>query len=90
MADEKVFTEAEKKIFSELKVADNETGLKNLIQGQRRVNGLLCQALLATIEALENKVTGADPSGRGHSVTEAIEHAKNLTNKVAGPPPGCE
>jgi hypothetical protein len=90
MADERVFTEEEKKIFSELKVADDETGLKNLIQGQRRVNGLLCQALFATIEALENQVTGADPSGRGRSVTEAIEHAKKVTTDVAGPPPGCE
>ena len=79
----KQFNEEETKMFTQLEVDPNDTGLKNLIRAQRGLNGSLCQALWATLAALETQVTGEDP-------TKAIADARRLTLKVAGEPPGCE
>ena len=76
------FNEEETKMFTQLGVDPNDTGLKNLIRAQRGLNGSLCQALWATLDALETQVTGKDP-------TEAIAIARKLTKNVAGEPPGC-
>lgn len=84
------FTPEEKKVFGDFKVADDDTGLKNLISAQRKLNGSLCQAIWATLDALENQVTGKDPSIKGRSAAEAIKRARELTRKVAEEPPGCQ
>jgi hypothetical protein len=83
------FNAEETQMFAQLEVEPTDTGLKNLIQAQRGVNGSLCQALWAILDALETQVTGEDPSGKGRSVAEAIVDARTLTRKVAGEPPGC-
>lgn len=83
------FNEEETQMFTQLEVDPTDTGLKNLIHAQRGLNGSLCQALWATLDALETQVTG-DPSGNGRSVTEAIADARKLTLKVAEEPPGCD
>ncbi len=90
MANQKAFTPGEKKVFGDFKVADGDTGLKNLISAQRKLNGALCQAIWATLDALENQVTGKDPSIKGRSAAKAIEDARALTRKVAEEPPGCD
>jgi len=77
------FNEEETQMFTQLEVDPTDTGLKNLIRAQRRINGSLCQALWATLDALETQVTGKDP-------TKPIADARTLTLKVAGEPPGCE
>jgi hypothetical protein len=84
------FNEEETKMFTRLKVDPTDTGLKNLIHVQRGLNGSLCQALWATLDALETQVTGKDPSGKRRSVTKAIADARKLTSKVAEEPPGCD
>ena len=83
------FNEEETQMFTQLEVDPSDTGLKNLIHAQRGLNGSLCQALWATLDALETQATGKDPSGKGRSATKAIADAKALTNKVAEEPPGC-
>lgn len=84
------FNEEETLMFTQLKVDPADTGLKNLIHVQRGLNGSLCQALWATLDALETQVTGKDPSGKDRSATEAIAHARTLTKNVAEEPPGCK
>jgi len=84
------FNEEETKMFTQLEVDSTDTGLKNLIHVQRGLNGSLCRALWATLDALETQVTGKDPSGNARSVTEAITDARKLTLKVAEEPPGCD
>lgn len=84
------FNEEETQMFTQLKVDPNDTGLKNLIHAQRGLNGSLCRALWATLDALETQVTGNDPSGKGRSAAEAITDARKLTKKVAEEPPGCD
>jgi hypothetical protein len=86
MADQ--FTAEETQMFTTLGI-DPTTGLKNLICAQRKLNGSLCRALWATLDALETQATGKDPSGKGRSVAKAIADAKALTSKVAEEPPGC-
>ena len=83
------FTPEEQEMFVRFKVADDDTGLKNLISAQRKLNGALCQALWAIVDALENQVEGRDPSGKGRSVAQALTHARELTGRVAEEPPGC-
>ncbi len=90
MANQKDFTADEKKVFGDFKVADDDTGLKNLISAQRKLNGALCQAIWATLDALENQVMGKDPFIQGRSTAEAIKDARKLTHKVAEEPPGCD
>lgn len=84
------FNEEETQMFKQLEVDPTDTGLKNLIHVQRGLNGSLCQALWATLDALETQVTGKDPSGKGRSATAALADARTLTLKVAEEPPGCD
>lgn len=84
------FNEEEIQMFTQLEVDPNNSGLKNLIHAQRGLNGSLCQALWATLDALETQITGEDPSGQGRSATKAIADARVLTLKVAEEPPGCD
>ena len=81
MADQ--FTAEESQMFTQLEVDPTDTGLKNLIHAQRGLNGSLCQALWATLEALETL-------SKGNDATQAIADAKALTMKVAEEPPGCQ
>ena len=83
------FNEEEIQMFNQLEVDPNDSGLKNLIRAQRGLNGGLCQALWATLDALETQSTGEDPSGQGRSAAQAIADARVLTLKVAEEPPGC-
>ena len=86
-----IFTPEEEQIFNDFGLTDADLGVKKFISAQRRVNGGLCLALWATLDALENQVTGKDPSIAGNrSVSQALKHAKDLTLDVANRPPGCE
>ena len=90
MANETDFTAEEKGMFEFLKVAADDTGLKNLIRAQRKLNGALCKADWAILDALEHQVTGRDPSGKGRSLNEVLTLARTLSGRVAMEPPGCD
>ncbi|MCU1265507.1 MAG: hypothetical protein JWM21_1825 [Acidobacteria bacterium] len=81
MADQ--FTAEETQMFTHLEIDPTDIGLKNLISVQRKLNGSLCKALWATLDALEIQASGK-------SATKAIADAKALTLKVAEEPPGCD
>jgi hypothetical protein len=83
------FSSEDIETFKDLEVESTDVGLKNLISEQRKLNGALCQAIWAVLDALENNATGKDPSGKGRSFAEALKHARGLAEKVAEIPPGC-
>ena len=89
MPSKKRFTPEEKKVFMKLNITDEDHGLKNLIRGQREINGKLYQAISATLTALEHHVEGTDLFKKGRSIKESIKLARNLIERVPGPPPGC-
>ena len=72
----------EEAVFAAFGIGEGEVSLRELIRGQRKINGRLYKAIDLILESLK-KQSGKAPD-------PALVEAQNENDGVPGPPPGCE
>jgi hypothetical protein len=70
----------EQDVMNQLGVGEDEIGLRNLIIGQRKINGRLYTAIKLILDSLPAPAPGT-PSG------DKIARAREITEGIPGPPP---
>jgi hypothetical protein len=73
----------EQDVMTQLGVGEDEIGLRNLITGQRKINGRLYTAIKLILDSLPAPEPGT-PSA------DKIARAREITEGIPGPPPGCD
>ena len=81
----KGWTKEEKAVFAAFGIGNGEVGLRELIRGQRKINGRLYTAIELILDSLP-KQTGKLPTPADRKLAKA----KKINEGVPGPPPGCD
>ncbi len=72
----------EEAVFAAFGIGEGEVSLRDLIRGQRKINGKLYRAIGLILESLKKQ--------SGKASDPALDEAEKLNKGVPGPPPGCE
>jgi len=84
MPDNIRWNKDEKKVFKKLGVADDDTALRQLIRGQRKINGRIFFALTEILKAIPRE-------GLGAKSIKALNKAQKVVAVIPGEdPPFCE
>lgn len=80
------WTQDEEAVFKALHVPEQNVSMRELIRGQRQINGRLFAALNLILDSLPEP----DPAQCTLAGVGKITEARKIVEGIPGPPPGCE
>ena len=82
--DDNSWNQEEEAVFEKLGVAENDSTLRLLIRGQRRINGRIFEALMDLLKCFPREGLSAE-------CIKALDEAKSIVEKIPGEdPPFCQ
>jgi len=79
------WTQDEEAVFKALGVSEENVSMRNLIRGQRQINGKFFAALNLILDSLPE----SDPGIAKVAGPDKMAEARKIIAGIPGPPPGC-